>query len=492
MTTFNAMLVSPSADANSFAARLGDRYLRFLGIVLVGYAIAGKGFAYLGIPPLFIGEIALLSGVAVAMTASYRTAIRSLSVAWPLLLFMAWGACRTFPFIGEYGMDALRDGVTWGYGAFALIIILLIAERNSRLLDLIAMYRKMIPILLILGIIVSALSRRYDKNLPHWPWADVPIIHIKGGDFLVHVTGAFAFLAIIGIGRTGFLSRAWWLGPFFIPLSLGMNMAGRAGVLSFGVGAGLVAFFRPYSSLAVRLSLICIFGLFVLWASDFKIELEEESPRNISFEQLRDNFMSIVSDSDRSELSGSKGWRLEWWTDIVNYTFNGPYFWTGKGYGINLANADGYQVTEEESLRSPHNGHMTQLARGGVPGLALWILVQSFWIVSVTRAYVSSRRKHQSEWAAWFAFLIVYWAAFMANTAFDVFIEGPMGGIWLWVLFGVGLASIETRRTNPNLFNGAGIFNSPGRSPSVARATSNLLPASMIRQLENDNAEATR
>jgi len=30
----------------------GDMYLIFLGPVLVGYAVIGKGFAYLGVPPL--------------------------------------------------------------------------------------------------------------------------------------------------------------------------------------------------------------------------------------------------------------------------------------------------------------------------------------------------------------------------------------------------------------------------------------------------------
>ena len=32
---------------------------RFAGFLLVGYLGIGKSFAYLGIPPLFIGEIAL-------------------------------------------------------------------------------------------------------------------------------------------------------------------------------------------------------------------------------------------------------------------------------------------------------------------------------------------------------------------------------------------------------------------------------------------------
>ncbi len=43
----------------------GDRYLALLAIVLLGYALMGKGFAYLGFPPLYVGEIAFLGGIVV-------------------------------------------------------------------------------------------------------------------------------------------------------------------------------------------------------------------------------------------------------------------------------------------------------------------------------------------------------------------------------------------------------------------------------------------
>src|SRR6478736_3510622 len=44
-----------------------DAYMRLLCYTLAGYALFGKGFAYLGIPPLFIGEIALVLGLCVVL-----------------------------------------------------------------------------------------------------------------------------------------------------------------------------------------------------------------------------------------------------------------------------------------------------------------------------------------------------------------------------------------------------------------------------------------
>jgi hypothetical protein len=33
--------------------------------------------------------------------------------------------------------------------------------------------------------------------------------------------------------------------------------------------------------------------------------------------------------------------------------------------------------------------------------------------------------------------ILGYLAAFVVMTSFDVFLEGPMGGIWFWVMIGV-------------------------------------------------------
>jgi hypothetical protein len=46
-------------------------------------------------------------------------------------------------------------------------------------------------------------------------------------------------------------------------------------------------------------------------------------------------------------------------------------------------------------------------------------------------------------------FLLAYWLAFMANASFDVFIEGPMGGIWFWTIFGTGLAALWIQKHFP-------------------------------------------
>ena len=98
----------------------GDRYLALLGIVLLGYAVMGKGFAYLGVPPLFVGEIAFLSGILVFLRTRALVAALATLPAVLLVALMALVLARTLPYFGLYGFDSLRDSTVVAYGVLPL------------------------------------------------------------------------------------------------------------------------------------------------------------------------------------------------------------------------------------------------------------------------------------------------------------------------------------------------------------------------------------
>jgi O-antigen ligase len=126
----------------------------------------------------------------------------------------------------------------------------------------------------------------------------------------------------------------------------------------------------------------------------------------------------------------------------------GQYFWTGKGFGVNLADDDGFQVSspDQAPLRSPHNVNMTVLARMGLPGVVVWALLQGCFALALIRAYMRARLTHAHRWAKINLWILGYWCAFHVNAAFDVYIEGPHGGIWFWCLMGAGIAVLESQR----------------------------------------------
>jgi hypothetical protein len=174
-------------------------------------------------------------------------------------------------------------------------------------------------------------------------------------------------------------------------------------------------------------------------SGDYIAEPVAPKGRPATLQQMLDNLLSIFGPSSDGGLEGSKQFRLAWWGTIVDYTVFGNYFWTGKGFGVNLADSDGFQSTLDHSLRSPHNSEMTVLARMGVPGLVLWILLQGAFGIGLLRATWAYRGAGDPRLAVIGALLFVYWVAMLVDTSFDPYLEGPQGGIWFWVVFGLGL-----------------------------------------------------
>lgn len=162
--------------------------------------------------------------------------------------------------------------------------------------------------------------------------------------------------------------------------------------------------------------------------------------RPATLQQVIDNLLSLFVQSDDPGLEGTKQFRLAWWGTIIDYTVFGEHFWTGKGFGVNLADDDGFQTTADGSLRAPHNSHLTVLARMGVPGIALWLAILIAFAIGVVRTTLAYRRAGEVALAALGGWILVYWFAMMVNTSFDPYLEGPQGGIWLWALSGFGLA----------------------------------------------------
>ena len=87
--------------------RASDHYLVLLSGTLLGYAVLGKPFAYLGNPPLFVGEIVLLTGFAVALRTGCLVAALAAPPSLLLAITMTWVMLRTLPYLGEHGFNAL-------------------------------------------------------------------------------------------------------------------------------------------------------------------------------------------------------------------------------------------------------------------------------------------------------------------------------------------------------------------------------------------------
>jgi len=427
----------------------GDLYLALLGVVLLGYAVMGKGFAYLGFPPLYVGEIALLSGLVVLLRTGALVATMATMPAILLLTLTALVLARTLPFLELHGVDALRDSVIVIYGGFAFILIGLLLEDARRINVVLRLYRIMLAALPAM-FVALLLLKYWPDEIPrlHGP---VPIVDLGPSAVGTHLAGVMVFI-LIGYHKPSLA----WLAIWFATLALvGATNRGATLAVLVPVTIAIIALGRyrlmfltvvvAVGVLATALALESIFG-------DFK-EAKESMDRPVSAHQIVENAKSIVGQSGQ-QAEGTKRWRLNWWEIIINDTIYGPNFWTGRGFGLNLADADGFAGTDDfrnprPPTRSPHNAHMTLLARAGVPGLVVWLLVLTSWFATMTGAILTARARGHERWAELFIFILCYQLAILINATFDVVLEGPMQGIWFWCLFGFGVGSVMIYRAQP-------------------------------------------
>jgi hypothetical protein len=431
-----------TAGRRTRAVRFGDRFMYLLGFLLLGYALGGRGFAYWGFKPVFVGELTLTMGVIAFCRSGQFLRVMKMTILAPLLMFAILGAMRTIPYWELYKFECIRDAAIWGFSAFAFILVGLFIARPERLALVERFYRKFCVIFLCCAPLVWLFNTLFEGSIPNFPLGDVPLIQVKGGDLCVHLSGAFGFIVAMGSSINP------WIAPLLVPLNLALNLQGRAGLMSFLTASVMCVVLRPFHHRAMKVFGTMVLGFVLLWAADLHLNNHGDG-REISAEFIKKSLHSVFSESDDPVLRGSKEWRLRWWTKIINYTVYGQYFWTGKGFGIDLAEDDGFKV--DEFLRSPHNGHMTILAREGVPGIVLWATIHLTWLGAMANSYVRSRIKRDWKWSGLFLFLMVYYAAFLTNASFDVFIEGPMGGIWMWSVYGTGVAAMYIFKRNPEV-----------------------------------------
>jgi len=429
---------------------LSDQYLILLLGVLLGYAMIGKGFAYLGMPPLFIGEIALSAGLVTLLRTGCLIAALATLPSLVLAATMIWVLLRTLPYVGVYGFDALRDSVVIMYGGFAFVMIALLLEDGRRVNSMLRSFGVFLSIYAPTIPFLYAFSHYLADYVPNWPGYNVPFLEIRSGEIAVHLTGAAVFV-LVGFRK---VSSLWIL--FALASMMMASISSRGALLAFALP---IIFAVLVLGKVRQLAAVLVVGL-VIFAAAYVIETaftdhheaRTTSERSLSARQFVENVASIAGQGGQ-QTEATKTWRLEWWNIILANTVFGPNFWTGRGFGLNLADADGFSDGDHPNLpplRSPHNVHMTVLARAGVPGAALWLGLLTSWFAMMMHAMLTARRRGQTEWAGLFLFASCYAGSFVINATFDVALEGPMQGIWFWCVVGFGIGSAMVYRCQPN------------------------------------------
>ena len=409
---------------------LNRTYIKLYILVLLLYVFFNKGVAY-----SYMAEILLVTGIFILFINRKQFEIgldrKQILICFFILitfLFILFG-------IFQYSiLNVLRDSLTFQYAWFAFIIYFLKNEYDFIWQKIIQIY-KWVPLVLFLNFFLFYFLFLYLP--PINIFGDQNIITYKNGDKSVHLLISTILLFLY----TEKYSRKWLIAnTILIVINFLILLAyTRSGSLAY-IFALLSFFFfskekilnESVRKLLKYVPIIIVIGMGLFVAADIQADAQG---RTISLSQITDNFTSIVSSDIDGSLTDNKVWRMVWWVKLVNESFTIQHFFIGKGLGMSLAGND--ILDPGDKLRSPHNFHLTILARFGYIVFIAWL----YWLFIIFKPLFTRKLARKS--LAITSILL----AFIINGSFDVFFEGPMGAFPFWTF--VGLLFIENTYGSP-------------------------------------------
>jgi hypothetical protein len=408
-----------------------------------------RGFAYLHVPgtPLFVGEI-VLAIVGFYLIRFYP--INDLSLRSPvrlaLVVFLVYGALRTVPYLGQYGMDALRDASQWYYGILAFFVADFV--RRHGVGPIVQWLGRLIPWFVLWAPISLVLSQMLTGPLV--PDSDVPISAHRGSNTSVLLTACLGFMWMLDEKDSGITRRQravlTALSGLFIVVA---GIQNRGGFLAAIAGLALIYWYARSGQrqfVAIISTVVVIIGL-IFSVTDLKVSFFSND-REISAEQLLENLMSVVNPdavATSGDLVGNSSWRLDLWGEVLrDVNLNAPVL--GRGYGVSLGDLYGFEGADETELRSAHNSHMTIFARSGYLGVGLWSLMWAVWFIAMMRSRRALAARGIGVAAALAVVAMACALAVLVNAIFDPSIEGPPVSAWIWSIFGFGLGLMALSR----------------------------------------------
>jgi hypothetical protein len=409
---------------------LNRGYIKIYFLVLLLYVFFNKGVAY-----SYMAETLLFSGIFILFInrKQFEIGIDRKQIIIGIFIIISF----LFLLVGvsQYSIfNVLRDSLAFQYAWFAFIIYFFKNEYNFIWQKIIQIY-KWAPLVIFLNFILFYFVFLYLP--PINIFGNQNIIIYKNGDKSVHLLISTILMFLYAEKY----SKKWLLAnTILIVINFLILLAfTRSGSIAYILALFSFFFFSKEKILKESLRkllkyipIIMVIGMGLFVAIDIQGDAQG---RTISLTQITDNFSSIVSTNIDGNLTENKVWRLIWWAKLINESFTLQHFFVGKGLGMSLAGND--ILNTDDNLRSPHNFHLTILARFGYLVFITWII----WLVSVFKPLFT--RKLTGKTLALTSILL----AFIINGSFDVFFEGPMGAFPFWTF--VGLLFIENTYGRP-------------------------------------------
>jgi hypothetical protein len=323
-------------------------------------------------------------------------------------------------------LDLIRDSFIFQYGWFVFILFLF-KEKLEIIWETLFFIYKWFPFVALLNFILQYFVPFFETVTP---FGGIPILLYKNGDMGVQLLISTLLLLYSFENKT-----LKWRVLLSLVIALDFLILAsysRSGIVAFLASMLCFIYFNKDIQLQSRVRLLIKYlPIILLVVTPIYINIkvaENFQGRSVGFEQIKNNFSSIVGGTTDATSENNVVWRLVWWAKIIDYSLSSPNFFIGKGLGMNLATDDDI-ITLDDSLRSPHNFHLNIMSRFGVLIFMIW----TYFLIQLLRPLF----KKQLQGKRLLIGCIMF--AFLLNASFDVYLEGPMGAFPFWTWMGLYL-----------------------------------------------------
>ncbi len=407
-------------------------WLRVAGLLLVGYLCMKRSFAYIGAPPVFIGEIALAAFLLLKPRVALGTWAASLlrpsplnGLSLALLVFVAYG-------LWQVGRGVLAGSelvytlkfLVFNYYALYLFLGMWIAlhlpDGPPKLVRAIAWVNGVYGLLYIVAL------RHVAADLPG---TEQPLFSPPGG-------GAVAILGLLCFERD--LRRVWLV----LALNIVVTLAWQVRAEWLGLALGILAWGMLTGRLGrvIRVGLAGVAVLGMLQLAD--VELVGRTGTSVSIAETLARAIAPLSLDLAKELSpnavyhaGTAEWRELWWDQIWRSVHATPMLEAfGHGYGFDLFGLAPPEVRagQPAEIRTPHSVFYFALGYTGWVGVVLFGALQLAILRLLWRSYKLTGQPVG----------LVWWVMGIAMASFEEGFDTPFKAIPFYLLCGMAIAPL--------------------------------------------------
>ncbi len=401
-------------------------YLRAYLLVMTLYVFLNKGVAY-----TYLVEALWLFGILLLLMHRKKVELIWNKTTKLILFFIAICCIYILRGFAKYDiLDLIRDSFIFQYGWFVFILFLF-KDKIEQVWETLFFIYKWFPFVALLNFILQYFVPFFETVTP---FGGIPILLYKNGDM-----GVQLLISTLLLLYTFEKKPLKWRVLLSLVIALDFLILAsysRSGIVAFLSSMLCFIYFNKDIQLQSRVRLLLKYlPVILLIVTPIYINIkvtENFQGRSVGFEQIKNNFSSIIGGTTDATSEDNVVWRLVWWAKILDYSFSAPNFFIGKGLGMSLATDDDI-ITLDENLRSPHNFHLNIMARFGV----LIFLIWTYFLIQLLRPLF--KKQLQGKRLLIGCILL----AFLINASFDVFLEGPMGAFPFWTWVGLYLLSEE-------------------------------------------------